>query len=556
MKSQLYMTSSAFNRFWEILGWVFALNEQAFQVISTASGGLALAILVVLLAGLSQAIAQCIILFMNQVKPGRFIFSLLINALLFVAGFLALVVSTWLVTLLPWTIAVPFPVLLTVLGISYAPLLFSFLGALPYFGVPILTVLSIWHLLAMVVGLSAVAGIRLGGAFGYVMFGWVVLQILQQTIGQPIADFGKRLANRVAGVELATNRQALTEMLQQREKGDWQTQFQQRITEVRQQELAATPKSAQATGVRRSLITAATGTAETAAPIPELDPTGLGSAREQGNRTLRTVVGLLAMAILTFLIIVLLRPVRVWWFGWYEQLPRLIRFLFDLAWISVIAIVVAGLLAPLETLGWWAGWYEDEVDTTVNLGELAAPVADPQAVSRYIVYLDGICQSDFKYLPDVEEFLNTLTPTLPDHIALLRGLMVYSVLNNPLDEDRPLAFLWQLADRKRYANPASILGLLINLRNVIIVAVSADKRYGPLYNRGIAQILYDGLIKNGYQPGSSTPVTLIGYSGGGQMSCAAAPYLTRSLSAPVDVISLGGVISANNNFLKLEHLYH
>ena len=59
--------------------------------------------------------------------------------------------------------------------------------------------------------------------------------------------------------------------------------------------------------------------------------------------------------------------------------------------------------------------------------------------------------------------------------------MVYSVRNKPLNQDRPLAWLWTLADRNRYANPADWLGLLVNLRNVIIVGVSADQRYGPLF---------------------------------------------------------------------------
>ena len=56
--------------------------------------GLKIAVLIVLLAGLSQAIAQSIILFINQVKLLRFMFSLLINVLLFVAGFGFLVLST------------------------------------------------------------------------------------------------------------------------------------------------------------------------------------------------------------------------------------------------------------------------------------------------------------------------------------------------------------------------------------------------------------------------------------------------------------------------------
>lgn len=133
---------------------------------------------------------------------------------------------------------------------------------------------------------------------------------------------------------------------------------------------------------------------------------------------------------------------------------------------------------------------------------------------------------------------------------------MYSVLNKPLDEDRPLAFLWKLADRARWGNPAALLGFIVNLRNIIIVAVSSDNRYGPIYNQGIAQIIIDELLRRGYQPGSGVPITLLGYSGGGEMSVAVGPYLKRAIAAPIDVISLGGVMSANNNVLKLEHLYH
>ncbi|MEL6764723.1 MAG: CAAX protease, partial [Cyanobacteria bacterium J06607_6] len=159
-------------------------------------------------------------------------------------------------------------------------------------------------------------------------------------------------------------------------------------------------------------------------------------------------------------------------------------------------------------------------------------------------------------MPDVEDFLDALAPALPAGVALVRGIMPYSVMNKPLDEDRTLSFFWRYADQLRFANPSSLLGLIVNIRNVLIVGVSADRRYGPLYNQGIAQIVLSGLLKNGYRLGSGTPVTFIGYSGGGQMSCANAPFLKRAIAAPIDVISIGGVISANSNFLKLEHLHH
>ena len=196
---------------WSDLAGAIALNAESIQRIVLASDSLFMTLLIVLLAGLSLGIGQAVILFINQVKPVRFIFSLLLNAVLFTFGFLSLVLSTWLICQLPASVNLPFLTLVKVLGLSYAPLLFSFLGALPYVGVPLLNLLSIWRLLAAVVGFSVIAGVSLTAAFGYVSVGWFMLQLLENTVGQPIASLGKALANRVAGVELAENRSALVE---------------------------------------------------------------------------------------------------------------------------------------------------------------------------------------------------------------------------------------------------------------------------------------------------------------------------------------------------------
>lgn len=555
------MGESLLEQFWLIVGWVCALNGDVFRIASTTPQGGRVALLIVLLAGLSQGIGQSVILFINQVKPIRFMLSLLINALLFVAGFVFLVFSTWLITLLPWSVQVSFGVLLTVLGLSYAPLLFSFLAALPYLGGPLLSLLSVWNLLAINVGFAAVTGVALPKAFGYVAFGWIVLQVLQQTIGRPIANVGRWIADTVAGVDLATDRREVVQMVRERVQNNseiWKQTFNQQIMTARQTVLHGAPE---VSSDRYPPTAAAVATSECLSPnstgvtVPIIPVAAQGTG--QGlQRSLKPLLGILGMALLTVVVLILLAPVRDWWFGWFNHLPGLLQWILNLVWIGVIALIVAGLLAPLETLGWWAGWYEDEVDTTVNAGDLAIPRANTDGIERYIVYLDGIGKSTFEYLPDIEEFLDTLAPTLPPEMALVRGIMPYSVMNQPLDEDRPLAFLWKYADKMRFANPASLLGMLVNIRNVLIVGVSADKRYGPLYNQGIAQVVYNGLVKNGYQPGSGVPITFIGYSGGGQMSCANAPFLKRALSAPIDVISLGGVISANNNILQLEHLYH
>ncbi len=85
------MNETALNRFWELLGWVLALNSQAFEQINTLPHASTVALVVVLAASLSQVIAQSIILFVNRVTPVRFVLTLLIGTVLFAFGYIFLV---------------------------------------------------------------------------------------------------------------------------------------------------------------------------------------------------------------------------------------------------------------------------------------------------------------------------------------------------------------------------------------------------------------------------------------------------------------------------------
>jgi predicted Abi (CAAX) family protease len=232
----------------------------------------------------------------------------------------------------------------------------------------------------------------------------------------------------------------------------------------------------------------------------------------------------------------------------------------DLLLVGGIAVLVASLLAPLEALGWWAGWYGEDLQTLEAPGILAEPLPEPSTITRYVIYLDGIAQGKYTYLPDVEEFLATLAADMPDDIVLIQGIMSYSVMNRSLTERRMLAFFWRIVDRLQMSPSSGIFGLLlsflINIRNVLVVAVTADQRYGPIYGQGTAQVIFNSLTHYGYQPNSGVPVTLLGYSGGAQVALRAALTLKQLLKAPIDVISLAGVVSGNHNLLELEHLYH
>ena len=165
------MNETALNRFWELLGWVLALKSEAFEQINALPYGSNVALVLVLAASLSQVIAHSAILFVNRVTPVRFVFTLLIGAVLFAFGYVFLVLSTWLISFAPFTVEAPFGVVARTLGFSYAPLIFSVFGAMPYLGEPILSILSLWQLLAMVVGFASASNTSVWQSFRIVAFG-------------------------------------------------------------------------------------------------------------------------------------------------------------------------------------------------------------------------------------------------------------------------------------------------------------------------------------------------------------------------------------------------
>ena len=204
---------TAINQFWTLVSGVLLLNPQTFTTINNLPLGLIASILIVLLAGLSQTFGQSVMLFINRVRPLRFILSMAIAAVIFVFNYNFWVLSTWLVAKWFYGVNLPLVEVIKTLGFSYAPLLLGFLMVIPYFGMPILIVLSIWTLMAIATGLGAISNLGIWQAFESCLGGWLVLQISQRVFGKAIARITSRIVDWVAGVELITEPDYLEQML-------------------------------------------------------------------------------------------------------------------------------------------------------------------------------------------------------------------------------------------------------------------------------------------------------------------------------------------------------
>ncbi|HEY9625685.1 MAG TPA: hypothetical protein V6C84_00145 [Coleofasciculaceae cyanobacterium] len=211
------MAETAIAHLVSLIFGALSLKAEAFQQIQVLPQSSQAALLVAFMAGFSQAIGQGIVLFINRVRPLRFILSLLMSALLFAFGYVFWALSTWLASILlfrgGWQ---TLPAVIRTLGLSYAPLIFSFSIALPYLGLPISTLLSIWSFLAFLTGLKAALGLDLWQAFGCGVLGWAVFEGLQRTIGRPLAGLGRWLTNTAAGVNLVTNLKDLEQLVARR----------------------------------------------------------------------------------------------------------------------------------------------------------------------------------------------------------------------------------------------------------------------------------------------------------------------------------------------------
>ena len=225
--------------------------------------------------------------------------------------------------------------------------------------------------------------------------------------------------------------------------------------------------------------------------------------------------------------------------------------------IALIILLVWGTLSPVGTLIWWA----DEGVQLLGLknNPKVISVSPTTSISKssqfncYIVFLPGVGDFSANQLTSGEElFLDSLIAAHPSCIAV-SDVFPYSAANESLGGKRVLAPLWNFADRAQ--GWLAISNVVIKIRNLWRFAISADPRYGPIYNQGIATAIIERMTAQ--QPIPEKPqIILLGTSGGVQVALGAADYLKRNLEADIVVVSLGGVFAGTNGFKVSDRVYH
>jgi hypothetical protein len=233
------------------------------------------------------------------------------------------------------------------------------------------------------------------------------------------------------------------------------------------------------------------------------------------------------------------------------------------AGLLAFLLILMALLSPLEALSWWAGWSGHAPNPAELSREALAEVESqqrngrPQKKARYfLVYLTaigGVSADEISYREQV--FLEKLQEALPE-ATIISDVFPFSVTNNPLTGERLFGWLWRTIHERRKTITGGMLASFIFARNLFNVAVSADPRYGPINNSGVAREISKSLYRNHYPLEGGVPIVTMGWSGGGQIAVGVAPFLDLGMEAPVYVISIGGVLTDDPGIAFVKHLWH
>jgi hypothetical protein len=230
--------------------------------------------------------------------------------------------------------------------------------------------------------------------------------------------------------------------------------------------------------------------------------------------------------------------------------------------LAGVLLLLWGTLSPVGTLVWWLSQSAETLGLKKNQSQNLSSGDDSKTVTKstnincYIIFLPGV--GDFsgnELTPGEEFFLNRLMQLHPNCVVV-SDVFPYSVANESLGGERFLAPLWRAAENgDGWLKNADIL---IKIRNLWRFAISADERYGPIYNQGIASAMVERMNAAHPIPTSESPlkVILVGTSGGVQVALGAASYLDERLNADLIVVSVGGDFDGNTGFEAVDHMYH
>jgi hypothetical protein len=177
------------NSLLELIWGALSLEPSIFRLLYEVPNIDLLALVVLVLAMFSETVGQSVVLFLNQVRPRRFLISIIMAVLIAIAGIALWTLVTWILGLWLFKIEPTFRQVLIAVAIGQSPLIFGFAVLIPYFGLFIRLTLRVWVLLAVTVALTAL-GIPVRQVLVISFGGWLVVEALNRLLDKPLDVVG------------------------------------------------------------------------------------------------------------------------------------------------------------------------------------------------------------------------------------------------------------------------------------------------------------------------------------------------------------------------------
>ncbi len=186
----------------DLAGAALAFEAAAFAFVATDGFGRAMALVIVFFAGVSTTLGESLVLFLNRVRPWRFVLSLALTGAVYLANVLATAVTVKAGAFLLADARLDLAAIVGVQALAYAPRLMGVLVLMPYAGQALSRLLDLWTLALTVFGLRVGLDIHLVLAAGAALGGWMLMQLLLMLFGAPLTALMQRLRRLVSGSAL------------------------------------------------------------------------------------------------------------------------------------------------------------------------------------------------------------------------------------------------------------------------------------------------------------------------------------------------------------------
>lgn len=197
------------NAFFDVVGGIISLDPNVILGLQTAPNGLTVAVVILLLATVSDVVGNSPILFMRKMRPGRFAAALGVETILSLVRLAIWICSLWILVFVLHDGTVDLANVVLVIGIGYAPMLWSFLVVVPTIGPFVGRILIAWTLATITASIAVAVNSNPWEALTVPVVATLVILVVHRSSDRISVAVLGRVSRRFTGVDLMQRTRAL-----------------------------------------------------------------------------------------------------------------------------------------------------------------------------------------------------------------------------------------------------------------------------------------------------------------------------------------------------------